>query len=52
MNLADLLDDVDFTKTMLIEFFYMNPTNKSAQNLKCFYKEFPKFFVWKRAKRW
>ncbi|XP_027108916.2 uncharacterized protein [Coffea arabica] len=52
-NLADLVADVDFSKTMLTEFFYMNQTNKYAQELKLLYKQFPEFFVWKPAKkRW
>ncbi|XP_027082486.1 uncharacterized protein [Coffea arabica] len=52
-NLADLLDRADFSKTMLTEFFHMNKTNKRAQNLKCLYRDFPEFFVWKTArKRW
>ncbi|XP_071916245.1 uncharacterized protein [Coffea arabica] len=29
-NLADLVTDVDFSKTMLTEFFYMNRTNREA----------------------
>ena len=36
---------------MLTEFFYMNRTNKEAQNLKCTYSEFSQFFVWKVDKR-
>ncbi|XP_027102730.1 uncharacterized protein [Coffea arabica] len=52
-NLADLVNDVDFSKTMLTEYFYVNRTNKEVQNLKFLYKQFPKFFVWKPAKkRW
>ncbi|XP_027166328.1 uncharacterized protein LOC113766323 [Coffea eugenioides] len=31
---------------MLTEFFRMNKTNAKAQNLKCFYREFPENFVW------
>nr|XP_027086482.1 uncharacterized protein LOC113708217 [Coffea arabica] len=42
-NLADLVADVDFSKTMLTEFFYMNQTNKYAQELKLLYKQFPEF---------
>ncbi|XP_027167892.1 uncharacterized protein LOC113767888 [Coffea eugenioides] len=52
-NLADLVNDVDFSKTMLTEYFYVNRTNKEVQNLKLLYKQFPEFFVWKPAKkRW
>ncbi|XP_027098832.2 uncharacterized protein [Coffea arabica] len=52
-NLADLVADVDFSKTMLTEFFYMNQTNKDAQKLNLLYKQFPEFFVWSPdKKRW
>nr|XP_027067673.1 ATP-dependent DNA helicase RRM3-like [Coffea arabica] len=52
-NLADLVADVDFSKTMLTEFFYMNQTNKDAQKLNLLYKQFPEFFVWSPGKkRW
>ncbi|XP_071902766.1 uncharacterized protein [Coffea arabica] len=52
-NLVDLVADVDFSKTMLTEFFYMNQTNKDAQKLNLLYKQFPEFFVWSPdKKRW
>ncbi|XP_071918919.1 uncharacterized protein [Coffea arabica] len=37
-NLLQLLAKVDFSKTMLTEFFKMNATNATAENLKCFIK--------------
>ncbi|XP_027182204.1 uncharacterized protein LOC113780620 [Coffea eugenioides] len=45
-DLLQLLAKVDFFRTMLIEFFKMNTTNATAENLKCFYKDFPQHFVW------
>nr|XP_027082463.1 uncharacterized protein LOC113704790 [Coffea arabica] len=52
-DLLQLLAKVDFFKTMLIEFFKMNTTNATAENLKCFYKDFPQHFVWSsKYKHW
>lgn len=31
---------------MLTEFFHMNQTDETAQELKCLYHELPKYFVW------
>nr|XP_027075846.1 uncharacterized protein LOC113699685 [Coffea arabica] len=45
-DLLQLLAKVDFSKTMLTEFFKMNATNAAAESLKCFYKDFPQHFVW------
>ena len=50
-DLADLLNRADFSKTMLTQFFHMNKTNKIAQKLKCLYRDFPQFFVWKPKKK-
>ena len=38
-----LLRKIDFSKTMLTEFFKMNKINATAQSL---YKDFPQHFVW------
>nr|XP_027072002.1 uncharacterized protein LOC113696819 [Coffea arabica] len=52
-DLLQLLAKVDFSKTMLTEFFKMNATNAAAENLKCFYKDFPQHFVWSsKYKHW
>nr|XP_027082380.1 uncharacterized protein LOC113704703 [Coffea arabica] len=45
-DLLLLLAKADFSKTMLTEFFKMNATNAVAENLKCFYRDFPQHFVW------
>ncbi|XP_071913897.1 uncharacterized protein [Coffea arabica] len=45
-DLLLLLAKADFLKTMLTEFFKMNATNAVAENLKCFYRDFPQHFVW------
>ncbi|XP_027169229.1 uncharacterized protein LOC113768927 [Coffea eugenioides] len=45
-DLLQLLAKVDFSKTMLTEFLKMNASNATAENLKCFYKDFPQHFVW------
>ncbi|XP_071912262.1 uncharacterized protein [Coffea arabica] len=52
-DLLQLLAKVDFSKTMLTEFFKMNATNATAENLKCFYKDFPQHFIWSsKYKHW
>ncbi|XP_071905593.1 uncharacterized protein [Coffea arabica] len=52
-DLFQLLSKVDFSKTMLTQFFCMNKTNIKAQNLKCFYRDFPEHFVWSaKYKEW
>ncbi|XP_071914091.1 uncharacterized protein [Coffea arabica] len=50
-DLSQLLKNIDFSKTMLTEFFRMNRVNKKAQNLKCLYREFAEHFVWTPGKR-
>ncbi|XP_071916209.1 uncharacterized protein [Coffea arabica] len=45
-NLLELKRKIDFSKTMLTEFFEMNKANSKAENLKCFYRDFPEHFVW------
>ncbi|XP_027082180.2 uncharacterized protein [Coffea arabica] len=50
-DLSQLLEKIDFSKTMLTEYFRMNHVNKKAQNLKCLYKDFAQHFVWTPAKR-
>ena len=45
-DLLLLLAKADFSKIMLTEFFKMNATNAVAENLKCFYRDFPQHFVW------
>ena len=48
-----LLRKIDFSKTMLTQFFRMNKTNATAQNLKCLYRDFPQHFVWTpKTKTW
>ncbi|XP_027083756.2 uncharacterized protein [Coffea arabica] len=48
-----LLRKIDFSKAMLTEFFRMNKTNATAQNLKCLYRDFPRHFVWTpKTKTW
>ncbi|XP_027174556.1 uncharacterized protein LOC113774189 [Coffea eugenioides] len=52
-DLLQLLSKVDFSKTMLTQFFHMNRTNQRAQTLKCFYRDFPEHFVWSpKYKEW
>nr|XP_027083804.1 uncharacterized protein LOC113706116 [Coffea arabica] len=52
-DLLWLLAKADFSKTMLTEFFKMNATNALAENLKCFYRDFPQHFVWTaKYKHW
>nr|XP_027118300.1 uncharacterized protein LOC113735497 [Coffea arabica] len=52
-DLLQLLNKVDFSKTMLTQFFHMNRTNHRAQTLKCFYRDFPEHFVWSpKYKEW
>ncbi|XP_027166384.1 uncharacterized protein LOC113766387 [Coffea eugenioides] len=52
-DLLQLLSKIDFSKTMLTQFFRMNKTNPRAQNLKCLYRDFPKHFVWSaKYKEW
>ncbi|XP_071921805.1 uncharacterized protein [Coffea arabica] len=52
-DLLPLMRKIDFSKTMLIEFFKMNKTNERAETLKCFYREFPEHFVWSfKYKAW
>ncbi|XP_027156938.1 ATP-dependent DNA helicase PIF7-like [Coffea eugenioides] len=52
-DLLQLLRKIDFSKTMLTEFFKMNKTNAKAETLKCFYREFPEHFVWSfKFKTW
>ncbi|XP_027155620.1 uncharacterized protein LOC113755986 [Coffea eugenioides] len=50
-DLLNLLSQIDLSRTMLIEFFEMNKTNKRAQDLLCLYRDFPQYFVWAPAKR-
>nr|XP_027082661.1 uncharacterized protein LOC113704998 [Coffea arabica] len=50
-DLSQLLEKIDFSKTMLTEFFRMNRVNNKAQNLRCLYKDFAQHFVWTPAKR-
>lgn len=50
-DLSQLLKNIDFSKTMLIEFFRMNRVNKKAQDLKYLYREFAEHFVWTPGKR-
>ncbi|XP_071913922.1 uncharacterized protein [Coffea arabica] len=45
-NLQNVVDNYHLKKTMLTEFFYMNRTDKAAQDLNCTYVEFPDHFVW------
>ncbi|XP_027152040.1 uncharacterized protein LOC113752100 [Coffea eugenioides] len=52
-DLVQLLSKIDFFKTMLTQFFHMNRTNPTAQNLKCLYRDFPEHFVWSaKYKEW
>ncbi|XP_027124286.1 uncharacterized protein [Coffea arabica] len=52
-DLLLLLAKTDFSKTMLTDFFKKNATNASAENLKCFYRDFPQHFVWTaKYKHW
>ncbi|XP_071905589.1 uncharacterized protein [Coffea arabica] len=52
-DLLQLMRKIDFSKTMLTEFFKMNKTNERAETLKCFYREFPEHFVWSfKYKAW
>ncbi|XP_027095918.1 uncharacterized protein [Coffea arabica] len=52
-DLLQPLRKIDFSKTMLTEFFKMNKTNAKAETLKCFYREFPEHFVWSfKFKAW
>ncbi|XP_027178073.1 uncharacterized protein LOC113777236 [Coffea eugenioides] len=52
-DLLQLLSKIDFSKTMLTQFFRMNRTNPRAQNLKCLYRNFPEHFVWSgKYKEW
>nr|XP_027122232.1 uncharacterized protein LOC113739192 [Coffea arabica] len=52
-DLLQLLSKIDFSKTMLTQFFRMNKTNPRAQNLKCLYRNFPEHFVWSdKYKEW
>ena len=52
-DLLQLLSKVDFSKTMLTQFFRMNRTNQKAGNLKCVYRDFPEHFVWSaKYKEW
>ncbi|XP_071908337.1 uncharacterized protein [Coffea arabica] len=50
-DLSQLLKNIDFSKTMLIEFFRMNRVNEKAQDLKYLYREFAEHFVWTPGKR-
>ncbi|XP_027171825.1 uncharacterized protein LOC113771446 [Coffea eugenioides] len=52
-DLLQLLGKIDFSKTMLTQFFHMNKTNLRAQHLKCLYRDFPEYFVWSaKYKEW
>ncbi|XP_027151019.1 uncharacterized protein LOC113751274 [Coffea eugenioides] len=50
-DLSQLLEKIDFSRTMLTEFFRMNRVNKKAQSLRCLYRDFAQHFVWTPAKR-
>nr|XP_027108801.1 uncharacterized protein LOC113728613 [Coffea arabica] len=52
-DLNYLLKNIDFSRTMLTEFFNTNKSNAKAQTLKCLYREFPEHFVWTpKTKSW
>ncbi|XP_027155566.1 uncharacterized protein LOC113755901 [Coffea eugenioides] len=52
-DLNYLLKKIDFSRTMLTEFFKTNKSNAKAQNLRCLYREFPEHFVWTpKTKTW
>ncbi|XP_027171551.1 uncharacterized protein LOC113771129 [Coffea eugenioides] len=52
-DLLQLMRKIDFSKTMLTEFFKMNKANGTAKTLKCIYREFPEHFVWSfKFKAW
>ena len=46
INLLYLINNADFSKTMLTEFFEMNKNDTKAKSLKCFYRDFPQYFAW------
>nr|XP_027096174.1 uncharacterized protein LOC113716072 [Coffea arabica] len=45
-DLRDLMNNSHAKRSMLTEFFKMNAIDKTAQNLKCTYQQFPEYFVW------
>lgn len=50
-DLHAFVNDANLSKVMLTEFFFMNQTNRKAQTLKYYYRNFPQYFVWNSKDR-